>query len=165
MALLDTNNPPAEVLAANSELMMGEVRKWLNDLACGDLKNTPALLNPLLLGLIALRLGQLVNNKAQGSNYYRISPFQLTKEGQKIVERQQDGLVRTVLLWVDKAGAGPTPYIRVGVNKMNMVAGQQGSGGIQADAGKQHELGNVRPEVELWAASSVDIWTYVIEYA
>lgn len=165
MSINDVNNPPASVLADNRELMLGDVRKWLTDLACGDLKDQPAMLTPLLLGVIALRLGQLVNNRAVGASYYRITPFTLGNQGQRIIEKQNDGLVRTVMLWVDKASGGPTPYLRVGTQKVDMQAGQTGSGGIQVNAGQQNELGNVRPEVEMWAASSVQINAFVIEFA
>lgn len=161
MALKDD---PANVLVENRELLMGSVHKWIQDVACNDIEN-PALVVPDLLGLIALRLGQLVNNQATGANYYRISPFTLGTEGQIIVQKQTDTLVRTVLLYIDRGSGGPTPYIRVGTSKVNMVAGQQGSGGISVDAGRAHELGNVRAEAELWAASSVSLTAYVIEFA
>lgn len=165
MSIDDTNNSPAKVLAENRELLLGEVQKWITDIACRDMKDSPNLVVPTLLAGIMLRLGQLVNNQAVGANYYRITPIQLGNEGQKIIEKQQDGLVRTVLLVVDKGSGGQTPYIRVGTQKMNMVAGQQGSGGISLDAGRAHELGNVRPDTELWAASSVTIMAYTVEFA
>lgn len=157
-------NSPAKVLAENREMTLGAVRKWVEDLACRDLTN-PAQLVPTLLGLIALRLGQLVNNQVTGANYYRITPIRLGNEGKVIVEKQPDGLVRTVILAIDAGSGGPTPYTRVGTQKVNMVAGQKGSGGVSLDAGKSHEMGNVRPETELWAACSVDINAYVIEFA
>ena len=165
MSLEDTNNPPSDILVANRQMMLSDVRKWLTDIACGDLKDAPNLLTPMLLGLIALRLGQLVNQKTPGANYYRITSFTLQNEGQRIIEKQVDGLVRTAFLWVDKGSGGATPYIRVGTSKVNMVAGQIGSGGIQVNAGQSNELGNVRPETELWAASSIAIMAYVIEFA
>ena len=165
MALDDMNNSPAKVLVENRELALGDVQKWVTDLACRDMKDMPQMLVPTLLGLIALRLGQLVKAQTTGANYYRITPFQLGNEGQKIIETQPDGLVRTVLLYIDTGSGGPTPYIRVGTQKVNMSAGQKGSGGISVDAGRVHELGNVRADTELWAASSVTLTAYVIEFA
>ena len=155
---------PTSVLTENRELLMGSVAKWLSDIACNEIDN-PALVVPDLLALIALRLGPLVHNQATGANYYRINPFQLGTEGQLIVQKQTDGLVRTVLLYIDSGSGGPTPYIRVGTQKVNMVAGQTGSGGISVAAGRAHELGNIRAETELWAASSVALNAYVIEFA
>ena len=162
MALAD--KMPVKVLAENRELVLGDVLRWVEELAWRELQNSAQLV-PTLLGLIALRLGQLVNNQATGANYYRITPIQLGLEGKKIIETQTDGLVRTVLLYIDAGSGGPTPYIRVGTQKVNMAAGQQGSGGIQVAAGRAHELGNLRPEAELWAASSVTIQAFIIEFA
>ena len=164
MGVEDTN--PRKVLADNRELLLADVQKWISDIACKELEN-PALLTPLLLGLIALRLGQLVKNQATGSNYYRITPFTLRNEGQLIVEKQNDDLVRTVLLFIDKASGGLTPTVRVGTSKGSAGAGN----GVSVDAGKAHELGNIRSDVELWASVFVSANTtytlqcYVIEFA
>jgi len=165
--LEDTKNSPARVLAENRDMVIGDVQRWITDLACKDLKEQPHLLVPSLLGLIALRLGQLVNNQVVGAQYYRITPFTLGLEGQKIVEKQTDGLVRTVMLFIDKGSGGPTPAIRVGTQKVNMAAGQYGSGGVALDAGRAHELGNIRPETEMWGACNVaaGLPAFVIEFA
>ena len=164
MGVEDTN--PRKVLVENRELLLADVQKWVSDIACKDLDN-PTLMVPMLLGLIALRLGQLVKNQATGSNYYRITPFTLKNEGQLIVEKQNDDLVRTVLIFIDKASGGPTPTIRVGTSKGSAGAGN----GVSVDAGKAHELGNVRSDVELWASvfvsgnTSFTLQCYVIEFA
>lgn len=152
-------NTPRDILAENRHLLLADVQKWLSDLACNDLQSTPQLLVPGLLSLIALRLGQMQNNRV-GANYYRITPVLLTTDGQRIVEQQPEGLVRKVILFVDNASGGPTPTIRVGTNK-----GGTASGGVRVNAGVGSELGEVPPFVELWAASTVNIQGYVIEFA
>ncbi len=159
---------PAKILSENRQLMLADVQKWISDIACQDLQSPQAIaqLIPMLLGLVSLRLGQLVNNQATGANYYRITPVTLKLEGQRIVERQTDGLVRTVLLFIDKASGGPTPTIRVSTSK-----GGAQTGGISVDAGQAHELGNVKADIELWASvyvssnSAFTIPAYVIEFA
>lgn len=157
------DNSPAAVLNESRTLLLKDVRKWVTDLACGEFKDNPAQLVPMLLGLIALRLGQMQQTSKTGSAYWRITPVSIpasTATPVKMLEKQTDGLVRTVLLWVDNASGGPTPTIRVSTAK-----GSTSSGGIRVNAGQSNELGNIPPDVELWAISSTAIQAYVIEYA
>lgn len=147
----------ADILADNLEDLQGDIIKWVDALAC-NLVN-PASLNPYLLALIALKVGQ-TNNNQFGSKYYRITPFNLTTDGQIVVDKEPNSLVRKVIIVVDSAISGPTPQIRVGTSKSGAA-----SGGIRINSGQGTELGDVHPLVQLWAASSTPLAAYVIEYA
>lgn len=150
-----TPTDPFSLLKENSELL-NDVQQWVQKLACAQ--DNPALLVPSLLGLIALRLAQL--QSPFGSNYYRITPVNLTTDGQVIVDVQSDGLVRKVIIVVDNPSGGPAVTIRIGTSKGNTT-----NGGIRVNTGQSTELGEVHPQTKLWAAASSNICAYVIEYA
>lgn len=150
--------PNAEILRENREALLGDVRKWVTDIACQDLNSNPAVLVPSLLALNALLLGKL-HQAQQGGNFYRITPFRLGAEGQKIIEKQNDGLLRTVIVVVDNASGGPTPTIRISENKGGTL-----SGGIRINAGQGTNIGEVPADKELWGGSDTAISAYVIEF-
>ena len=112
-----------------------------------------------LLGAIFLTLRQLLEeSKPFGMTSYRISPIQLTSIPQRIVERQPEGRLRKVSFGIDSAVGGPTPTIRFGNGSVSAT-----TGGVRLNAGVINDLGEVPPDVELFAASSTDIAAYVIE--
>lgn len=113
------------------------------------------------LGAILLSLRQLLEeSKPLGMAYYRITPIQLTGTPKKVVEKQPEGRLRKVSFAIDSAVGGPTPTIRFGNSSVSATAG-----GVRLTAGSIHDLGEMPPDMELYAASNVDIAAYIIERA
>lgn len=114
----------------------------------------------VLLAGIFLKLGKMAQTMTFGANKWSITPFTLDTTPKKILEKDINGLVRKISVWVDSASGGPTPTIRVGGS-----ATSANGGGVRVSAGQVNEIGEVPPGTELWAASSTSIAVYVLERA
>ena len=116
-----------------------------------------------LLGAIHISLRQLVHLMSAsqfGLAYTRYSPVNLDTTPIRIVSKEQSGRLRKVAISIDSPANGPTPTIRFGTSGVT-----SSTGGVRLNAGIVNELGEVAPDVELWAASSTPIAAYVIERA
>ena len=106
---------------------------------------------------IYLKLEEMADAMSFGAHDFAIEPITLTTTPIKILEKNIGGRVRKVDLWVDSATGGPTPTIRVGT-----AASGSGGGGVRVSAGQVNPIGEVPPNVELWASASTTINAYVL---
>ena len=114
-----------------------------------------------LLSHILFKLQELIAALNFGSNVFRITPYTLTSDPQRIVEREPNGRVRKVSIWLDPGSGGPTPIIRVGTSDTSA-----NTGGIRVSAGTVAEMGEVHDKAELWAVcTNTSLNVYVIERA
>lgn len=151
-------NIPQDVLNSAMEETLGDVRRWMKSATC---QLEAAEVVPTLLSGIYLKLTELAKTSSFGNNYYDIRPVTiLPDQPVLLVDKQNQGLVRKVVLWIDNASGGPTPTIRVSKGATNYT-----SGGVRVNAGQSNELGEIPPNVQLWGSSSYAINAYVIEWA
>lgn len=113
------------------------------------------------LQLIAMLLDELRRTASFGTHYYRLTPVQLSTAVKQVVDKNTQGLVRKVDIWVDNIVGGAVPNIRVGTQ--GSVSSDRG--GIRIVAGQMNELGEIPPDVQLYAIASSNIQVYVIEKA
>lgn len=130
-----------------------KVAPFANDIFC-RYKDQSAT---VLLAGVLMSLQELLKTATFGANQFSIESFTLTSDPQKILERDINGRVRKISVWVDSASGGPTPTIRVGTG-----ATSANGGGVRVSAGQVNEIGEVAPNVELWAAANTSINAYVI---
>lgn len=151
-------NIPQDILNSSMEEMLGDVRRWMKQATC---ELSPPEVVPTLLSGIYLKLCELAKTSSFGNNYYDIRPVTMNPtDPVLLVDRQNQGMVRKVVLWIDNASGGPTPYIRVSKGATNYA-----SGGVRVNAGQSNEMGEIPPNVQLWGSASVAINAYVIEWA
>lgn len=147
-----------ELLSKATDEALGEVKGWVCNLAE---QLPPQMLVPTLLGFIGLKLAEIAKTSQFGATYWDMRPVTMGPgDPVLLVDRQNQGMVRKVVLWIDNASGGPTPYIRVSKGATNFT-----SGGVRLNAGQSNELGEVPPNVQLWGSASVAINAYVVEWA
>lgn len=139
---------------------LADIPRWMDQWLCQ--LPTPQLAVPYLLGYIALKLSSLEKTGQFGANYYDIRPVTLGDgTGPKlIIDKQSQGLVRKAVLWIDSATGGPTPIIRV-----SKGANSYTGGGIKVNASQSNDLGEIPPNVQLFADANTAINGYIIEWA
>lgn len=132
---------------------------WWQEVVC---KLAPAQAISLLLTAIYLQLREMGEQQQFGGTYLRITPYALVANGAavKVLEKESQGRLRKVSIWVDAATGGPLPTLRISTGATSAAGG-----GLRVLPGSPNELGEVPFATELWASSTAAVTLYVIERA
>ena len=132
------------------------------ELACSLPSNfTPDIVKTYLLASIFFSLRDFVDAVGQGGNYFRIHPIALkANTPTRVLEKDVNGRVRLIRIWVDSLVGLPDAVIRVGTKNSSVT-----SGGVRLTAGIANELGKVPDNTELWMSTDVNVTVYVVEEA
>ena len=140
---------------------MDEARRFLRDEVIpfsdqfGCQHDNMALLH--LLTAIWFELRGLATSFNFGATRFDVHPVTFETNSKRILEKSRDGKVRKVAIWLDSAVGGPTPTIRVSKGGS--------TGGFRINAGTVNDIGEIAPDIELWATSTANINGHVIERA
>mgnify|MGYP001580414555 CR=1 FL=1 len=134
------------------------ISPWVYKIVCSLPQEYQRHFDRVLLAGIYVKLSELTRASAFGQNGFNIRPVMLGTTPIKLVERNNQNLVRKVTIWVDAASGGPTPTIRLSTSGTTSA-----SGGIRVNAGQANAIGEVPPNQELWGSASTSIAAYVVE--